>query len=35
MKHTAIWASEVIIVFFTFQNDLQKQNWDQQDTKLI
>ena len=21
-------------VFFTFQNDLQKQNWDQQDTKL-
>ena len=20
--------------FFTFQNDLQKQNWDQQDTKL-
>ena len=20
--------------FFNFQNDLQKQNWDQQDTKL-
>ena len=27
-------SSEVSRVFFNFQNDLQKQNWDQQDTKL-
>ena len=27
-------SSGIIRVFFTFQNDLQKQNWDQQDTKL-
>ena len=27
-------SSEVIRVFFTCKSDLQKQNWDQQDTKL-
>ena len=27
-------SSEVIRVFFICKSDLQKQNWDQQDTKL-